>query len=141
MTNVLDQAVSTRRRNRVLAVAGAVIAAVAVWVVGEPVLGHDMVVTQSGQAPRDLGVSAIVFFALTASLLGWALLAVLERFTSLAGRIWTAIALIVLAVSFLPLIGVEASSGTKVVLALSHLAVGAILIPMFLWTTIARENS
>lgn len=98
-----------------------------------------MVVTQAGQAPRDLGVSAIVFFALAASLLGWALLAGLERLTAHAGRIWTAIALIVLAVSFLPLIGVEASSGTKAV-ALSHLAVGAILIPVFLWTASAHND-
>jgi hypothetical protein len=121
----------TRRRNRALAVVGAVAAAVAVWVVGEPLLGYDLVVRQPGQEVRDLGVSAIVVLALAASLLGWALLAALERVTSRARPIWTAVALAVLAASFLPFIGVEASGGSKAVLALAHLAVGAVLIPAF----------
>jgi hypothetical protein len=115
-------------------VAGAVAAALAVWAVGEPLLGHDLVVQQKGQQPRDLGAGAIGVFALAPSLLGWALLAALERVTPLAARIWTAAALTLLAVSFLPIIGVQASGGSKAVLALTHLAVAAVLIPAF-WRT------
>ncbi|MQY08859.1 DUF6069 family protein [Actinomadura macrotermitis] len=122
------------RRARVLAVAGAVAAALAVWAVGEPLLGHDLVIQQKGQQPRDLGAGAIALFALAPSLLGWALLAALERVTPLAARIWTATALTLLAVSFLPIVGVQASGASKAVLALTHLAVAAVLIPVF-WRT------
>ncbi|GGQ12933.1 hypothetical protein BKA00_006463 [Actinomadura coerulea] len=127
------------RRARALAVAGAVAAALAVWAVGEPLLGHDLAVQQKGQEPRDLGAAAIGVFALAPSLLGWALLAALERVTPLAARIWTAIALTLLAASFLPVIGVQASGGTKTVLALTHLAVGAVLIPVFWRTATSRS--
>lgn len=120
---------------RVIGVAGATAAAVAVWVVGEPLLGNDLVVRQAGQDAQDLGLGAIAVFALIPSLLGWALLAGLERVTSHAWRIWTAIAVTVLAASFLPIMGVEASGGSKAVLALTHLAVGAVLIPFFRRTT------
>lgn len=141
MTHVANGRVGLRsvRRARALAVAGAVLAALAIWVVGEPLLGHDLVVRQEGQQPRDLGAAAIGVFALAPSLLGWALLAALERVTPLAARIWTAAALAVLAVSFLPLVGVQASGGSKAVLALTHVAVGAVLIPVFHRTAAARS--
>ncbi|MEV4002067.1 DUF6069 family protein [Actinomadura sp. NPDC049753] len=125
---------------RALAAAGAVAAALAVWAVGEPLLGQNLVIRQEGQEPRDLGAAAISVFALVPSLLGWALLAVLERVTRLAARIWTATALVLLAVSFLPLISVQAAGGTKAVLALTHLAVGAVLIPVFWWTATSRDT-
>ncbi|MEU8307196.1 DUF6069 family protein [Actinomadura sp. NPDC048955] len=121
-------------RARALGVAGAVAAALAIWAVGEPLLGHDLVVQQKGQQPQDLGAAAIGVFALVPSLLGWALLAGLERVTRLAARIWTAAALTLLAVSFLPIIGVQASGASKAVLSLTHLAVAAVLIPVF-WRT------
>ena len=129
------------RRARALAVAGAVAAALAVWAVGEPLLGHDLVVQQEGQEPRDLGAAAVGVFALVPTLLGRALLAVLERVTPLAGRIWTAAALALLAVSFLPVTGVEATGGSKAVLALAHVAVGAVLIPVFHRTATARRGA
>ncbi|MEO3785254.1 DUF6069 family protein [Actinocorallia sp. B10E7] len=139
MANLRAGGPGTRRRDRALTVAGAVAAAALVWVVGEPLLGHDLVVEQPGQEPRDLGVDAFVAFSLVSSFLGWALLAVLERTASRAGAIWTAVALAVLALSFFPLIGVEATGGSKAVLALSHLAVGGVLIPGFR-RTISREG-
>ena len=121
----------TRRRNRALAVVGAVVAAVLVWVVGEPLLGYDMIIKAEGQEPQDLGASAFVMFSLFFSLLGWALLALLERVTSRARLIWTVVALVFLAVSFFPPFTIEASGGTKVVLALGHVAVAAVLVPVF----------
>ncbi|MEV0664750.1 DUF6069 family protein [Actinomadura luteofluorescens] len=129
-----------RVKARALAVAGAVAAALAVWAVGEPLLGHDLVVQQKGQEPQDLGAAAIGTFALAPSLLGWALLSALERMTPLAARIWTAAALTLFAASFLPVIGVQASAGTKAVLALTHLAVGAVLIPVF-WRTATSHDA
>jgi hypothetical protein len=128
--------IRTRRLTRGVGVGGAVLATVAVWVVGEPLLGYDLVVEQPGQEARDLGLSAFVVFSLAASLLGWLLLAVLERLTRRARTIWTVVALLVLIVSVLPVLQVSASGGTKAVLALTHLAVGAILIPVFRRTAV-----
>ena len=130
-SGVREISAGTRRRNRALAVLGAVVAAVLVWVVGEPLLGNDMIIKTEGQEPQDLGVSAIVMFSLFFSLLGWALLALLERFTHRARLIWTVAALVFLAVSFYPLFAIEASGGAKAVLALAHVGVAAVLIPVF----------
>jgi hypothetical protein len=128
----------SRRRDRALAVAGAVAAAVVVWAVGDPLLGNDLIVEQPDREPMDLGFAAFAIFSLVSSLLGWALLAILEKTTSRAALIWTVVALIFLILSFLPLTGVEATSGSKAVLAIAHLAVGGVLIPAF-WLT-RKEN-
>ncbi|MFG2085865.1 MULTISPECIES: DUF6069 family protein [unclassified Spirillospora] len=125
--------------SRALGVAGAVAAPLTVWVVGDPLLGHELVVEQSGREATNLGAVQIIVFALAASLLGWALLAILERVTTHALRIWTVVAVVVLALSFLPLTGVEATGGSKTVLALAHIAVAAVLIPLF-WRTSARSR-
>ncbi|WP_117210893.1 DUF6069 family protein [Allorhizocola rhizosphaerae] len=130
-SDVREIGAGTRRRNRAFAVVGAVVAAVLVWVVGEPLLGYDMIIKAEGQEPQDLGASAIVMFSLFFSLLGWALLALLERVAPRARLVWTVVALVFLAVSFFPLFTIEASGGTKVVLALAHVAVAAVLIPVF----------
>ncbi|MDA0563032.1 DUF6069 family protein [Streptomonospora sp. S1-112] len=127
---------TTRTRDRALAVAGAVAAVLVLWVVGVPLLGLDLVVEQPGQAPLQITVVAVVVMSLVPALLGWALLAVLERFTRHARTVWTAAALVVLAVSFLPFLNATAGTGTLVVLALMHVAVAAVLIPV-LWRTSA----
>ncbi|WP_052847908.1 DUF6069 family protein [Streptomyces avicenniae] len=119
------------RALRGLAVLGSVAAALLVWLVGDPVLGAEMVFTQGDQDPQDVGAAAIVLFSAAAALLGWALLAVLERFASARARtVWTAVAVVVLALSCVPLLDVEATGGTKAVLALTHFAVAAVLIPL-----------
>ncbi|MFI7064161.1 DUF6069 family protein [Kribbella sp. NPDC050124] len=122
----------TRAGRRALAVVGAVAAAVLVWVVGEPLLGNDLIIQAEGQEPQDLGASALIIFAVFFSLLGWALLALLERVTPRARLIWTVVALAFLAVSFyFPLLAIEASGGTRTVLACGHVAVAAVLVPAF----------
>jgi hypothetical protein len=83
----------------------------------------------------------MVIFSIIPALLGWALFAGLERVTSRAPLIWTVVALVALLVSFAPLFGVEASGGSKVVLALIHIAVAAVLIPGFLRTAKSREHA
>ncbi|MBV2362784.1 hypothetical protein KUM37_05415 [Streptomonospora sp. NEAU-YY374] len=121
-------------RARALAVAGSVAAALALWVVGEPLLGYGLVVESPGVPPRDLGASAIAVMSLAPALLGWGLLELLERFTRHARAVWTTAALVVLAASFLPFLGVTVDTGGAVVLALMHVAVAAVLIPVF-WRT------
>jgi len=124
-----------KRRHRAIGVVGAVAAALVVWVIGDPLLGNDLVVVQPGGEAMNVGAGPVVLFALAASLLGWAFLEALERLTTRAGLIWTAVALLVLAASFVPLVAADASDSTKVVLGLAHLAVGAVLIPVFWRTT------
>jgi hypothetical protein len=75
-----------RRATRAGAVGLAAIAAVLVWIVVDPLLGVDLSLTRSGTT-TVVGLGLVVGMALGAALLGWAFPAVLERFTSRAGRV------------------------------------------------------
>ncbi|MCF0091850.1 DUF6069 family protein [Micromonospora sp. MH99] len=115
-----------RTRNRSVAVAVAVLAAVAVWS-GATLAGAQLTVDQ-GSGPQDVPVLAVLMTSALAALLGWALLAVLERFSARATTIWTGIAVAVLVLSLLPALLVDASAGTRFTLVLMHLVVGAVVI-------------
>jgi uncharacterized protein DUF6069 len=116
-------------RTRALGVAGAVIAAVAVWVIESPILGLHLDIRFGNAAAQTIGVGFIVGATLFASLLGWAALALLERRTSRARAIWTVLAIVVLLLTLsLPLYAGIATS-TKIALSLMHVAVAAVLIP------------
>ncbi|MDX6740159.1 DUF6069 family protein [Actinocorallia sp. A-T 12471] len=128
-------ATGTRRRDRAVAVAATTVAALLVWIVGEPLLGHELVIEPPGQSAQNLDGFAFTFITLGVSLAGWGVLALLERFTSRARTIWTVVAVVVVLLSFLPFLSVEATTGTVVVLSLAHLVVGAVLIPLMLRTT------
>jgi len=129
--STLTEPASARRRTRLLAVAGAALAALAVWLVVEPILGVELrAPATGGNTGMDVGPAIVAIMALAASLAGWALLAVLERATSRAGTVWLAVALVVLAVSLSgPFSGAGVTAANRVGLALMHLAVGAVLIP------------
>ena len=116
-------------RTRVLGVIGAALADVAVWAVAVPILGIQLLVRFGNAAPQGVVLPAVVGSTVVAGLLGWGLLALLERRTSRARDIWTAIALLVLLVSMsLPLAGTTVS--TTVTLALMHVAAAAVIIPV-----------
>ncbi|MFI5925816.1 DUF6069 family protein [Micromonospora sp. NPDC051543] len=123
------RASASRVRDRAIAVAVAVLAAVAVWSIAT-LAGAQLTVDQ-GTGPRDVTVLAVVLNSAIAALLGWGLLAVLERFRASAITIWTAIALAVLVLSLVPASLVDASAGTRVALVLMHLVVGAVVIVGF----------
>ncbi|MFF6914277.1 DUF6069 family protein [Streptomyces sp. NPDC012466] len=117
------------RRRRLGVTALAVLAPVLVWLVADPLLGHRLRIAD-GEQTLDIGAAPVAVVALLASLSGWALLAALERFGVRRARaIWTGAAGVVLAVSFLPLVGDGMDGGTRVSLSLMHLAVAAVLIP------------
>jgi multidrug transporter EmrE-like cation transporter len=100
-----------------------------VWLVADPLLGHRLRIAD-GEQTLDIGAPPVAVVALLASLSGWGLLAALERFGARRARaIWTGVAGAVLAVSFLPFVGDGMDGGTRVSLALMHLAVAAVLIP------------
>jgi hypothetical protein len=117
------------RRVRVLGVAGATLATVAVWVVAVPILGTHLLVRFGNTAPQSVELGFVVGGSLVASLVGWGLLVMLERFTSNARMIWTGVAIVVLALSFSLPLGAGTTESTIVALALMHVAAAAVLIP------------
>jgi hypothetical protein len=112
------------------AIGGAVLGTITLWIVAR-ILGVDLVVDpKNGQPAGQIALPFAAAMALVVSLLAWGLRALLDRFTKHAARIWAVVAGVVLAVSFLPVLAVGASGGTRVVLALMHIAVAAALIPV-----------
>jgi hypothetical protein len=121
-------AVAPLARTRALGVGGAIVAAVAVWVIAVPVLGVHLLIRFGSGAPQTIGIGYVVGATLIASLAGWGALAVLERRTSHARSIWTVAALVVLLASLSLPLTAGTTTATKVVLALMHVAVAAVLI-------------
>ncbi|MBM0231052.1 hypothetical protein JNW91_03670 [Micromonospora sp. STR1_7] len=117
-------------RRRALGVAIAVLACLAIWAIGA-LAGVDFTVESPGQPATVIGAGAIGVVALGASLLGWASLALLERFAARFARpVWISLAVVVTLLSFLPLLGTEATAGAKLTLGATHLAVAVALIAL-----------
>nr|WP_274635855.1 DUF6069 family protein [Microbacterium bovistercoris] len=121
--------ITTRRprtshtRYRLLTVAVGLVAGVVVWIVaalaGAPLsVTSPLVGTIVISLPLVIGTSIVLGFA------AWGVLALLERKARNAGRIWTAIAVVVLVVSVLSVYFLDGTVGTKVSLGIMHLAVG-----------------
>ncbi len=118
-----------RTRLRMLGVAGAVLAPLIVWSIAVPVVGVDLTVRPGGGSTQTIGAGTILAVSLLASLLGWALLAVLEHRSARARTRWTGGAVAVLLLSLAgPLTGATTAT-SKTVLVLMHLSLGAVLIP------------
>ncbi|MEU7974828.1 DUF6069 family protein [Micromonospora sp. NPDC049089] len=117
-------------RRRALGVAAAVVAPLAIWVIGV-LAGVDYTVESPGQPATVIGAGAIVMIALVAALLGWASLALLERFASRVARpVWISLAIVVTVLSFVPVLSVEATGGAKLALGATHVAVAVALIAL-----------
>src|SRR3984893_5175373 len=126
--HVRPQTIGTGR-TRLLGVAGATLAAVAVWMIQVPLLGIHLLTRFGNAAPQSVGIDAVVLSSLAGSLAGWGLLAILERRFARARTIWTGIAIAVLLASFSLPVSAGTTATTKVALAMMHLAVAAVLIP------------
>jgi predicted permease len=130
---------ATLLRTRALAVASAAVANAALWVIEVPLLGLHLDIRFGSGAAQTIALGFVIGATLSASLVGWALLAVLERRTASARTIWTAVAAVALIASLsLPLYAGIAGS-TKVGLAAMHLAAAAILIPTLRATSAPRN--
>jgi hypothetical protein len=131
---------TTSRLNwtRALGVGGAVVAAVIVWAVSVSILGLHLDIRFGSGAAQTIGIGFVVGATLMASLLGWALLALLERRTASARTIWTVAAVVVLVASLsLPLFAGIAAS-TKAALVVMHIAAGAVVIATLRGTETTR---
>jgi len=132
---------NTQRRARLLAVAGATGAALALWTVVKLAFGLDLRGPAFGASTEssDVGPAQVVIVGLLASLAGWGLLAVLERFTSRVRHLWALVALVVLIGSLGgSLSGTGATTGARAGLVGLHLVVGAVLIPLLYRTSPGR---
>jgi hypothetical protein len=130
------------RRARALVVVAAVLAALAVWLVADPLLGVDLAAPARPGSKELMSITPalVAGTSLVVALAGWALLALLERFTTRAHTTWTAIAVLVALLSLggplSTLASTTAANGLS--LALMHLAVAAVLIPGLAGTAPAR---
>jgi len=122
-------ATTSPRRRRLLTVGAAVAAAVVIWSVAEVAGMHLRQPASGSGTAAALNVGFVIAVSALAALAGWALLAVLERFTAHARAIWTTVAVVFLLLSLGgPFSGHGVSTGNRLVLGLIHLTVGAIVI-------------
>jgi hypothetical protein len=117
-----------------LTVTAAATAASVVWTLAR-LAGTTVTVSMPHQAPMAIGLPMVVFTALVASLAAWGSLAALERLTRRPRAVWTGLAVVALLASFGPVLLAHTSNGTRIALALMHIAVAAVLIPALRRTT------
>lgn len=132
-----------RARTRLAGGAGAVAAAVAVWLAARYGAGLHPHTPGFGSTQRPAGLSPgfVAVLGAAASLLAWAALALIERTARHPRRVWAVTGLIVLAVSLsAPLSGHGVTGTDRLALICMHLAVGAVLVPVFA-LTVPRVSS
>jgi hypothetical protein len=117
-----------RPRGRAVVAAAAVAAALGVWLVAVPLLGVDLQVQPNGGPAQAVGAGQVVAASLTAALLGWAVLALLERRTARALTVWTLGAVAVLLLSLAAPLTAARTASAGIVLVTLHLTVAAVLI-------------
>jgi hypothetical protein len=113
--------------SRSFIVVWAAVTALLIWLVQGPLTGVDLVV-RTGGSLTTVGPVAVVAVALAAGLVGWGLLALLERVTSRGRLVWGVIAVAVLLLSFAGPLGAATTPRAKGALAAMHAVVGVILI-------------
>ena len=124
-THPTRTAIRSRRAGVILL---AVAVAMADWFVSTRLIGLDLIVHQ-GSGDQQIRPVLVAAAPVISGLLGWLLLAVLERaIPRRAALIWRVVAVIVLAASLLSPITMAESVATMITLISMHLLVGAILI-------------
>jgi hypothetical protein len=132
--------VTPRRLFRAVTVGGAALSSAAVFAVAHAA-GTDFTITDPGQGkvPHTFVAPEIAIVTLVIGLLGWATLALLERWTRRPHLIWTVLAASVLVLSYVP-IGIEvATTSTRIMLAVIHTVVAVALVPLLRYDPSARN--
>jgi len=131
VTSSAGQSVGARRLQRLMFVAAAVVGAVVVWGIATAAGVKLLQPAQGTATPMELGVGMVIFASAFATLAGWGLLALLEKFVGNPRRTWTIVAVIFLVLSFGgPLTGTGVTTANRLVLLAMHIVVGAIFIPL-----------
>jgi hypothetical protein len=118
-----------QRRARALCAAGGALAAAIAWTVEVPLLGIHLNFRFGTGHIQTIAAGQVVGVTVAAALLGWLLLALLERRTPHARLLWTTIALAAVAVSLALPLAVAATTSAVAGLIVMHLTVGAAVIP------------
>ncbi|USQ80746.1 DUF6069 family protein [Ornithinimicrobium faecis] len=115
---------------RLAVVASAGATALLLWLVAGPVLGInlDVLLTPGATTPVPVAAGSVIISSVAAGLLGWALLAGLERISRHGATIWRCLAGAVALLSLGGPLSLAQSGGGTVVLTLLHLVVGGILL-------------
>jgi hypothetical protein len=94
--------------------------------------GADFTITDPGEGkvPHTFVATEIAMVTVVIGLFGWATLAVLERWTSRAHRIWTVLAVVIVLLSMPPIWIERATTSTRIGLVIVHLVVGLALLPL-----------
>jgi Family of unknown function (DUF6069) len=125
-------------RTRALCVAGGALAAALAWTVEVPLLGVHLNFRFGAGHPQTIAIGQVIGVTVAASLLGWLLLALLERRTPQARLWWTVLAVAALAASLaLPLAAATTNSAAAGLIVL-HVTVGAAVIPAMARTARSR---
>lgn len=113
-------------RRRLAVVGVTAVAALAVWAVVSQVAGIDLRAEQGSTI--QIGAASVFFASAVMAFAGWGLLALLERRTVNARKVWTVVSIIACVFSLgSPLFG-GIGLGAKLGLASLHLVVGAAVI-------------
>ena len=125
-------------RARALCVAGGALAAALAWIVEVPLLGINLNFHFGAGHIQTIAVGQVIGVTVAASLLGWLLLALLERRTPRARLQWSTIAVAALAVSLALPLAVATTTSAVVGLIVMHVTVGVAVIPAMAHTARAR---
>jgi predicted permease len=125
-------------RTRALCAAGGALAAALAWIVEVPLLGIHLNVRFGAGHIQTITIGQVIGVAVAASLLGWLLLALLERRTPRARVLWTGIALAALAASLALPLAVATTGSAIAGLIVMHVTVGAVVIPAMARTARTR---
>ncbi|GAA4415238.1 hypothetical protein GCM10023169_01370 [Georgenia halophila] len=129
---------SRSHRLGVAIVAG--LAGFVVWLIAVPLLDIE-ILTGSPDGGSVVGPGAVLVSGIAASLAGWCVLALLERFTARPRRTWTIVALAVLVLSMSgPLMETQSTAAAATLVAM-HLAVAAVAIPLLAATARAPRRA
>jgi hypothetical protein len=125
-------------RARALCAAGGILAAALAWTVEVPLLGIHLNFRFGAGHVQTIAVGQVIGVTVAAALLGWLLLALLERRTPHARLLWIAIALAAVAASLALPLAAATTTSAAAGLVVMHLIVGAAVIPAMARTARTR---
>ena len=119
---------AVRRLPRIAIVGIAIVAALLVFGVAS-IITDVRTPAMNGRASQDLNALFVILMSGVPALLGWGLLALLEKFTAKAVIVWRIIAAVVLLLSLAgPFTGTSITTDNRLWLAAMHVTVGVVLI-------------
>jgi predicted permease len=125
-------------RARALCAAGGILAAALAWTVEVPVLGIHLDYRFGSGHTQTIAAGQVIGVTAATALLGWLLLAILQRRTPRARSLWTIIALAALLSSLALPLAAATTTSAAAGLVVMHLTVGAAVIPAMARTARTR---